>query len=226
MFIEFENGGDIAASVAIIGRGPDRQHGLVEVPLVPFHDELMGSTDHVDVVGGVELRHDVAAEQISGAARRHAPALRVLGIGPEQVAHGSVVRHFLLPVYGPDLIERLNGRREAAVNAEDLAVDDGREREIVEDFRAVAPDGDGAVFAQALVVEAVDLSDLTRLVVAPNQHDAVRVADFEREEQEERLDAVEAAIDEITQKQIVRLRNVAADLEQLLQVVELPVDVA
>ena len=108
MLVEFENGGDIAASVAIIGRGPDRQHGLVEVPLVPFHDELMGSTDHVDVVGGVELRHGVAAEQISGAARRHAPALRVLGVGPEQVAHGTFVRNFLETVEGANVIQGVN----------------------------------------------------------------------------------------------------------------------
>lgn len=49
-----------------------------------------------------------------------------------------------------------------------LAVDDGGEAEVVEDLGAVAPDGDGAVLAQALVVEAVDLRDLTALVVAPD----------------------------------------------------------
>ena len=50
-----------------------------------------------------------------------------------------------------------------------LSVDDGRETEIVENFCAVPPDGDAAVLAQALVVEAVHLSDLTGLVVAANQ---------------------------------------------------------
>ena len=104
MFVEFEDGGDVTASIAIIGSRPNGENGLVEVPLVAFHDELMGAADHVDVVGGVELRHNVAAEQIAGASRTHAPALRVFWVGPKQITHRSVVGHFLFPVYRAYLI--------------------------------------------------------------------------------------------------------------------------
>lgn len=45
--------------VAIVRRGPHREDRLVEMPLVPLHDQLMGPADHVDVVSGIELRHDV-----------------------------------------------------------------------------------------------------------------------------------------------------------------------
>ena len=51
---------------------------------------------------------------------------------------------------------------------------------------------------QALVVEAVDLRDLPRLVVAADERDAVRIADFVRQQEEEGLDAVEATVDEVT----------------------------
>lgn len=74
----------------------------------------------------------------------------------------------LFSVYYPYLIQRLYAGRESAVNAEDLAVDDRRQREIVKDFGAVTPDRVAAVLAQALVVEAINLSDLPRLVITPN----------------------------------------------------------
>lgn len=63
--------------------------------------------------------------------------------------------------------------------------DEGAEREVVEDFAAVAPDICGAVFPQALVVEAVDGGDLAGFVVASDEGDSIRVADFEAEKQEE-----------------------------------------
>ena len=44
-----------------------------------------------------------------------------VGVGPEEVAHGSVVGHFLLPVDRADLVEREDRRAEATVNTEDLS---------------------------------------------------------------------------------------------------------
>lgn len=66
------------------------------------------------------------------------------------------------------------------MHAEDLAIDDGREAEIVEDFGAVAPDRNWAVLSQALVIEAVDLGDLTRLMVAADERDAIGIADLKK----------------------------------------------
>lgn len=44
------------------------------MPLVTFHDKLVRPANHVDVVSGVELGHDVTAEQISSTSRTNAPA--------------------------------------------------------------------------------------------------------------------------------------------------------
>ena len=71
------------------------------------------------------------------------------------------------------------------------------EGEVIEDFAAVSPDVCGSVFAQALIVEAVDGCDLSAFVVAADKCDAVGVSDFEAEEEEERFEAVETAIDEV-----------------------------
>ena len=59
------------------------------------------------------------------------------------------------------------------------AEDEGAEGEVVEDFAAIAPDVGGAVFADALVVEAVDRGDLAGLVVAADKGNAIRVSNFE-----------------------------------------------
>ncbi len=109
------------------------------------------------------------------------------------------MRHFLFPVDGADLVQSLDGGRQAAVNTEDLrvkqtharqpgqtqpssladgrsahfAVDDGGERQIVEDLGAVPPHRDRAVLPQTLVVEAVHLRDLSGLVIPADQRDSV-----------------------------------------------------
>jgi hypothetical protein len=142
------------------------------------------------------------------------------------------------------------------VDAEDLAVDDGAEGEVVKDVAAVAPDVCAPVLALALVVEAVDLGDLPRLMVAADEGDAIRVADLEQEQEEKRLDRVEAPVDKVAletrsgrrargaseaakgrggavtervsahHEEIGRARTLAAMPEQLHQVKELAVDVA
>ena len=69
----------IYAPVAVVGRWPHSEHRLVEVPLIALHDQLVRSTDHVDVVGGVELGHHVAPEQVAGTSGTHAPPCGVWG---------------------------------------------------------------------------------------------------------------------------------------------------
>lgn len=83
------------------------------------------------------------------------------------------------------------------MNAENLVVNDSGKRNVVENLSAVLPDTNRAVLSQALVIEPVYLGDLSRLVIAANERDAVGIADFECEQEQERLDRVEAAVDEV-----------------------------
>jgi len=52
------------------------------------------------------------------------------------------------------------------VRCEDGIVDNGGEREVIKEISEVLPDFGSAVDAEALVIEAIHLSDLTALVVA------------------------------------------------------------
>ena len=196
------------------------------MPLVPLHHQLVSPADHLDVVGGVELADHVAAEEVAGPSGRDSPPLSVLWVRPQEVAHRTVVRNLLLPVDGPDLVEGLDAGTEAAVNTEDLAVNDGREGEIVEYLGAVSPDCDAAVLPQTLVIEPVHLGDLPALVVAPDEVDPVRVPHLQGQQQQEGLHAVEPAVHEVSHEQVVCVGNIATVLKQLLQVIELAVNIS
>ena len=54
----------------------------------------------------------------------HDPGVDVVGVGPDQVGVGPVVRDFHVAVDGPDLVDGFDLRGQPPVHAEDLAVDD------------------------------------------------------------------------------------------------------
>lgn len=55
----------------------------------------MRPCNHLQVVGVVELLSDVLAKGVTSASGIHAPASAVIGVGPQQVAHGALVRNLL-----------------------------------------------------------------------------------------------------------------------------------
>ena len=146
----------------------------------------------------VEGLGDVLAKSVSSTTRGDSPSAAVVGVRPQQVTHGPLVRHFLDAVEGADVIEGVDAGRQATVQTEDLVVNQGGQGQVVKEVGKELPDVGVAVFPQALVVKAVDLSDLTRLVVSTQDGDALRVSDFESDEQGDRLDRVVASIDVIS----------------------------
>ena len=73
----------VAAPVAVVRSGEDRDDALIVLPLVPLHNELVCSGDEVQAVDVGELFGDVLAEGVAGPARRYAPAASVVGVGPD-----------------------------------------------------------------------------------------------------------------------------------------------
>lgn len=65
--------------VAVVGCRPHSEHSLVEVPFVALHDQLVCSTDHMNVVGGVKLGHHVTPKQIASTSGTHPPPCGVWG---------------------------------------------------------------------------------------------------------------------------------------------------
>lgn len=100
-----------------------------------------------------------------------------------------------------DLINAMDAGRQTTVDAEDLVVDDAGEGEVVEHVGKVVPDSSIAVLAAAFGIEAVRLGDTAGLVIATDQMNAVRVAQFETDQQRDGLDTKEAAINVVAYAQ-------------------------
>lgn len=155
----------------------------------------MSTCNEGQAVVVVESLRDVLPESVSGTTGRYSPTAPVIWVGPQQVAHGALVRHFLYAVERPDVVERVDTGRETAVETEDLVVDERGKRQVVEQVCKVFPNVGVAVLAEALVVEAVDLSNLTGLVVTTEDRDALRVSDLECHQKSHRLDRKVATVD-------------------------------
>jgi hypothetical protein len=163
-------------------------------PVVPLHDQLMSSRYQRQPVVVVERLGDVLTKRVPSSSRGDPPSASVVGVGPEEIAHGAFVRHLLYAIERSNVIQRVDAGGETSVEAEDLVVDEGGERQIVEEVGEVFPHVRISIFPEALVVEAVDLRDLAGLVVATEDGDALGVSDFERDEQGDGLDRVVASI--------------------------------
>lgn len=105
----------------------------------------MGAADEVEVVGLEELCEHVLAEDVADAALLVlVPALLLEdGVGPEQVAEHALAGDVGGPVEREQLLELDQLGRDAAVHAEDLLLDDGRDGHGVEGIHEVLPDLEG-----------------------------------------------------------------------------------
>ena len=127
--------------------------------------------------------------------------------------------HFLDAVDAADVVECVDARGQTAVQAEDLVLDERSQGKVVEQVCKVLPDIRVSVFAQAFVVEAIDLCDLARFVVAAQDGDPVAIAHLERHEQGDCLDRVVATIDVVAHEEVVGIRRVSSYPEKLREVV-------
>lgn len=93
----------------------------------------MCATYEVQVVLMQELGDHVGTERVRDAAVVLAPTHHVLvRVRPEEVAQQALVGHVGRSLDAANLFHRVEVRREAAVTAEDLFVDDGRHRQTIE----------------------------------------------------------------------------------------------
>ena len=176
----------------------------------------MGAGDELEVVDAIELSRHLTAEILARSASVYRPSvLVVIWIRPHKVTERTIVRNLHAAIDKADLIKGLDFRGEATVDAEDLALDDGTDTEVVEDLTAVLPGVDVAVLAHGLFVETVDRGDAACLVIASKERDAVGILELEAEEKLEGFHTVVTSVDEVTHKYIARVGDLAAFFKQL-----------
>ena len=107
-----------------------------------------------------------------------------------------------------------------------LIINNRRQRQKVKNLCTIAPNVDRAIFSEALIIESINLSDLSTFVVSSNKCYSVLVANFECQKQKECLNRMEPSIDKVSHEYIVGLWTIASYLEKLHQIVELTVNIS
>lgn len=178
--------------------GENRDHISILGPVVTLHYQLVRPCHQSQAIVVIECLRNILPECVSSTTGRDTPAASVVGVTPQKVAHGTLVRDLLNPIQRADVVEGVNRRTQTAVQTEDLVLDKCGEGEVVEKVGEVFPHVSVAVLAQALIVEAVDLRDLARLVVSSQDGDTLGVTDFEADKERDGLYRVVTTVDVVT----------------------------
>ena len=112
-----------------------------------------------------------------------------------------------------DLVKSFDVWRKATVDTKNFAFNLGTDAEVVENFAAVFPGIQVAIFANDFIVEPVSLGNSTRLVVASQQGDASWVLQLQAHQKLKGLYRVVATVDEISHEHISRVGHLSSILE-------------
>lgn len=177
-------------------------------------------------------------------------------VGPEDVTHQAVGRRLPKAInlrkvsvgppvrqtisYRLDILEGVQFWTQAPVDTEELLVHDRRQRQRTEGFYTSLVDL-LAVFVLAFELEGEIICEMPALVVPSQKPQRVRVPNLQGPEVQNALRQLDqrdsrlgvtdlnakiTSVDVVAQKQVPCIDRVAADLEQLHQVVILPMDIA
>jgi len=99
-------------------------------------------------------------------------------------------------------------RAQTSVHREDPVPDDRGDRHAVEAVRESPPEAD-VMTALAFIKEAVETVDAGALVIATEQKEILGVLDLVGEQETDRLERLLAAVDVVSEKEVVRILWVA-----------------
>ena len=148
-------------------------------PVVSIHHQLMGSRNQFETIRVIKVLRYVLAKRKSCTSGGNTPAMSVVGVRPEQVAHGTLVGHFNLSIDLPYLLESIEVWRQSSMQTENLILHNSRKGKEIEEISVIFPDVCISVFPEALVIEAIDLCNLSALVIASKNRNSILKADFE-----------------------------------------------
>lgn len=112
------------------------------------------------------------------------------------------------------------------MQTKDLVFYNCTERQVVKELCENFPNISITILTQTLVIESIDLCNLSAFVVASQNCKSVSKANLECNQQCHCFDRVVAAIDVVTHKQIVCVWRLTSDAEQFFQIVKLPMNVS
>lgn len=87
-------------------------------------DKLMSSTDEAQIIDVHKFVGDLAAKQVASTPRTCEPGVDVIWVRPQQVAEGSLLWDFSIPIDCPNLIQSLYFRRKSSVNTQNFFINE------------------------------------------------------------------------------------------------------
>ena len=144
--------------------------------LITFINELMSTGDKLKAIDMVELCGDFVAKQPSGTTRGYSPSSNVFRITPDQITEGAFVRDLLSSCNDAYLVKGTDFRTQTTVDAEHFAINYRAEDQEIEDLATCFPHRSITILLLAFFVKAVDLCNLARFVVAPDEGHAIRIS--------------------------------------------------
>ena len=144
--------------------------------LIAFIDQLMGTSNKLKAVDVVELCSDLIAKKPSRTTRRYSPSANVFRITPDQITKGTFVRNLLSSSNDAYLVKCTDFRTQPTVDAEHLAINHCTEDQEIKDLATSFPNRGIAVLLLAFFVKSIDLCDLARFVIAPDEGHAIRIS--------------------------------------------------
>lgn len=105
--------------------------------------------------------------------------------------------NFLYAIESPDVVKGIDAWRETTVKAEDLVIDQSGQGEVIEEIGEIFPNVGIAVFSETLIVETIDLGDLTGFMISSKNSDSARVSDLQSYKKRHCLDRVITTINVI-----------------------------
>mmetsp|Transcript_92004 Transcript_92004/g.259949 ORF Transcript_92004/g.259949 Transcript_92004/m.259949 type:complete len:302 (-) Transcript_92004:458-1363(-) len=186
------------------------------------------ATDHeLQIVFLEEIFGDVLAEGDAHTAFRRHAAPASLGVAPQHLGHQTLVRRLTVPIHLPDGIQsNIVLREKAPVDHEDLSIDHVAQRQQTERFAEHLVEV-RIILLGHFALKPIELVHVPCFVIASRQVQVVRVAQFPCEKREDHLHGKGASIHEVAVEEIwVVLRGDAIDLENVQEIVKLPMYVA
>lgn len=136
----------------------------------------MSTSNKFKPIDLVELGCDFISKQPSSSTRRNGPGFHIFRITPDQITKRTLVRDLLGTGDDADLIQSADFWTQTPVDTQNGSINNSRKDKEVKNLTASLPDGCIAIFLLTFLVETIDLRNLTRLVVAADKGNAVRVS--------------------------------------------------
>lgn len=125
----------------------------------------MSTSNKFQAVDMIELGRNLVAKEPTSTTGRNSPSIDILGITPDQVTEGTLMRNFLSAGDNTDLIDGTDLRTQTTMNTENFTINNGSKNKEIEDLAARFPNRSIAILLLTLLVETINLGDLTGLVV-------------------------------------------------------------